>query len=184
MYLPLRRHRQQLHVRSSGRRRSVEIYPVRAWPRRSPRSATTSPLPSASVRSSCIWPCSDWSRSRRLRRQSDEPASSHARSADRPRTVLLEDRIEQAVPPSARADRRVMLVDLDRFKEINDTLSHGWATPCCVKSASASAAACATSTPLLARRRRVRHRRRRLAARYRRRRTRARSSTCSPSRSP
>jgi diguanylate cyclase (GGDEF)-like protein len=68
------------------------------------------------------------SASRRLRRQSDENRhlALHDTLTGLPNRALLRDRTDQAVLSCHRTGRHVtlMLLDLDRFKEINDTLGH------------------------------------------------------------
>jgi diguanylate cyclase (GGDEF)-like protein len=66
--------------------------------------------------------------SRRLRRQAEENAhlALHDTLTDLPNRTLFRDRVQQAILRAAREGDgvAVMLMDLDRFKEVNDTLGH------------------------------------------------------------
>src|SRR5205085_8030638 len=66
--------------------------------------------------------------STRLRRQAAENAhlALHDPLTELPNRTLFHDRAEQAVLAARRDQKGValMIVDLDRFKEINDTLGH------------------------------------------------------------
>jgi diguanylate cyclase (GGDEF)-like protein len=66
--------------------------------------------------------------SRRLRDQSRENRhqAMHDSLTDLPNRVLFSDRVEQAIVLSKRSGNgiAVALMDLDRFKEVNDTLGH------------------------------------------------------------
>jgi len=67
--------------------------------------------------------------SRRLRRQSEENRhlALHDSLTGLPNRTLFLDRAEQAILSAKRqpADVGVLILDIDRFKEINDTLGHG-----------------------------------------------------------
>src|SRR5437870_10701678 len=66
--------------------------------------------------------------SRRLHRQTidSEHQALHDALTDLPNRTLFYDRAQQAVTAASRSGKHaaVMLMDLDRFKEINDTLGH------------------------------------------------------------
>jgi diguanylate cyclase (GGDEF)-like protein len=68
------------------------------------------------------------SASTRLRRQATENAylALHDALTELPNRILFHDRAEQAILAAKREGARValMILDLDRFKEVNDTLGH------------------------------------------------------------
>jgi diguanylate cyclase (GGDEF)-like protein len=66
--------------------------------------------------------------SKRLRKQveANERQALHDPLTDLPNRILFRDRVQQAIALASRtkATLAVMLIDLDRFKEINDSLGH------------------------------------------------------------
>jgi diguanylate cyclase (GGDEF)-like protein len=77
------------------------------------------------------------SASKRLRRQTDElhvsaerdrHQATHDALTGLPNWELMRDRLDRALATASRSDREValLLIDLDRFKEINDTLGHSY----------------------------------------------------------
>ena len=70
-----------------------------------------------------------WSLSRRLRRKSEENEhlALHDNLTGLPNRNLLAARLDEEIEAAERSDHGVglLLIDLDRFKEVNDTLGHG-----------------------------------------------------------
>ena len=65
------------------------------------------------------------SRRGRAHAAASEYAALHDPLTGLPNRVFFHDRVDQAIrAPRRDASRAVLLIDLDRFKEINDTLGH------------------------------------------------------------
>ncbi len=76
----------------------------------------------------CCSPCAGVARPRACtcRPPASEHAALHDHVTELPNRVLFHDRVHQATNRAAREGRAVavLMIDLDRFKEINDTLGH------------------------------------------------------------
>ena len=77
-----------------------------------------------------------------------ERQALHDPLTDLPNRLLFGDRIERAIIQAGRGATRlgVVMMDLDRFKEVNDSLGHTAETSCSPRWASGCAARCALRT--------------------------------------